>query len=64
MVRHGYGYPFSYAKCRHGRQYSKIHTAPRFCTDEPTTDKWSAVRELGLMIEFGPRRAIRSGANS
>ena len=62
MVRHRYGYPFFYAKCQYGRHYSRIHTARRFCTDEPTTDKWSAIRELGLMIEFGLQRAIQRRA--
>jgi len=36
--------------------------APLFCTDEPNFGKWDAVRELGLVIEFGLRRAIRSRA--
>ena len=62
MVR--YGYPFFYAKCPYGRHESRINTAPLFCTDEPTSGKWDAVRELGLMIEFGLRRAIRSEAAS
>jgi len=53
---------FFYTKCRQGRQESRIHTTPLFCTDDLTSGKWDAVMELGLVIEFGLRRAIQSKA--
>jgi hypothetical protein len=46
-------------KCRCGRHKSRINTAPLFCTDRPDSSKWDAIREFGLMIEFGLQRAIR-----
>jgi hypothetical protein len=52
----------SYAKCGYGRCESRIHAAPVVRTDEPISPSESTVRELGLMIEIGLRRGIRSKA--
>lgn len=55
-----YGYFLFPTKCSYGRHKSRIHTAPLFHTDGSTSGKKNIFKELGLRIEFGLQRAIRS----
>ena len=51
-------------RCRYGTYSSRVHTTSVFSTDETNFGQRDGSRGVGLTIEFGLRRVIRSKAVS